>query len=77
MSKPGCPWENGYQESFYNQFKIDLGDPDRFNNLGELIYNIHRTIFIYNNSRIHSKLKMPPIEFGRQYNLSMLVERVS
>jgi putative transposase len=26
-SKPGCPWENGYQESFYSQFKIDLGDP--------------------------------------------------
>lgn len=23
MSRPGCPWENGYQESFYNQFKID------------------------------------------------------
>ena len=77
MSKPGCPWENGYQESFYNQFKIDLGDPDRFNSLGELIYNIQKTIYIYNNSRIHSKLKMPPIEFGRQYNLNILVERVS
>jgi transposase InsO family protein len=36
MSQPGCPWENGYQESFYSQFKIDLGDPERFNSLGEL-----------------------------------------
>jgi len=26
MSRPGCPWENGYQESFYCQFKLDLGD---------------------------------------------------
>ncbi len=57
MSRPGCPWENGYQESFYNQFKIDLGDPDRFSALGELVYNIYRTIHRYNNERIHSKLK--------------------
>lgn len=30
MSHAGCPWENGYQESFYAQFKVDLGDPNRF-----------------------------------------------
>jgi transposase InsO family protein len=28
-SAPGCPWENGYQESFYSQFKVDLSDPAR------------------------------------------------
>ena len=22
-SRPGCPWENGYQESFYDKFKVD------------------------------------------------------
>lgn len=69
MSQPGCPWENGYQESFYSQFKIDLGDPDRFKTLGELVYNIYRTIHRYNNTRIHSKLKMPPALYGRQYYL--------
>ena len=67
MSQAGCPWENGYQESFYSQFKIDLGDHNRFNNLGELVYNIYRTIYIYNNYRIHTKLKMPPVTYGRQY----------
>lgn len=77
MSKPGCPWENGYQESFYNQFKIDFGDPDRFDSLGELIYNIHKTMHTYNNYRIHTKLKMPPAEYGRQYIIKQLVERVS
>jgi len=39
-SAPGCPWENGYQESFYSQFKIDLGDSSRFKSLGELVYEI-------------------------------------
>jgi len=67
MSRPGCPWENGYQESFYNQFKLDLGDPNRFNTLGELVYNIYRTIHAYNHTRIHSKLKMPPVLYSRQY----------
>lgn len=63
MSRKGCPWENGYQESFYNQFKIDLGDPGRFDNLGELIAEICQIIYIYNTVRIHTKLKMAP----RQY----------
>lgn len=63
-SKPGCPWENGYQESFYDKFKIDLGDPSRFKTLGELVYEIYQTIYIYNNSRIHSALRMSPVQFA-------------
>lgn len=62
-SKPGCPWENGYQESFYSQFKVDLGDPNRFESKGELIYNIYHQVYIYNHKRIHTALKMSPIEF--------------
>jgi len=69
MSRPGCPWENGYQESFYSQFKVDIGDTNRFNSLGELVYEIYRAIHKYNNNRIHTKLKMPPVSYGRQYQL--------
>ena len=73
-SAPGCPWENGYQESFYSQFKVDLGDPSRFKTLGELVFNIYQTIWKYNNTRIHSALKMPPVQFALQtakdYNLA-------
>lgn len=63
MSNAGCPWENGYQESFYSQFKVDLGDPGRFETLGELVYEIYRLLHIYNTSRIHTALKMPPEMF--------------
>jgi putative transposase len=63
-SAPGCPWENGYQESFHSQFKVDFGDPARFKNLGELVYEIYQTIYIYNHTRIHSALKMPPEKFA-------------
>lgn len=73
-SAPGCPWENGYQESFYSQFKIDFGDPSRFTTLGELVYEIYQTIYRYNHTRIHSALKMPPVQFALQavssYNLT-------
>lgn len=63
-SRPGCPWENGYQESFYNQFKVDLGDPNRFASLGELVAVIYDTVFRYNTVRIHSALRMSPSQFA-------------
>lgn len=72
MSEKGCPWENGYQESFYDKFKIDLGDPNRFHDLGELVYEIYRTIYTYNTTRIHTALRMSPRQFAekiaREYN---------
>lgn len=71
-SKPGCPWENGYQESFYDKFKIELGDPNRFNMLGELVSAIYQTIHYYNNDRIHSTLKMPPSKFAEIYQLATM-----
>ena len=63
-SKKGCPWENGYQESFYDKFKVDLGDPNRFDTLGELVAEIYQTIHRYNTVRIHSALKMAPRQFA-------------
>lgn len=64
MSKKASPWENGYQESFYNNFKTDLGlEFDRFLSLGELVEAIHGTIHYYNTDRIHTVLKMSPEKF--------------
>lgn len=68
MSHKGCPWENGYQESFYSQFKVDLGDPNRFSTLGELAVAVYHQIHYYNNLRIHTKLKMPPVQFSQRQN---------
>lgn len=64
MSNKSSPWENGYQESFYNNFKTDLGlEFDRFRNTGELTEAIHLTINYYNKQRIHTTLKMSPEQF--------------
>ena len=75
MSRVASPWENGYQESFYSQFKVDLGDPSRFESLGELVYEIYRTVWRYNNERIHTALKMPPIQFVNQFLIAETVSK--
>jgi putative transposase len=64
MSAPGCPWENGYQESFYKGFKLDLGDPNQHETLGELVAAIYQTINYYNHRRLHSALKLTPRQFA-------------
>lgn len=64
MSAPGCPWENGYQESFYKGFKLDLGDPNKHDTLGELVASIYQTLNYYNERRLHSALKLSPRQFA-------------
>lgn len=71
-SKPGCPWENGYQESFYGKFKAEFGDPERFKTLGELVAEIYLAIHRYNTLRIHSALQMAPRQFAQLHARAML-----
>lgn len=72
MSKKASPWENAYQESFYSNFKTDLGlEIDRFESVGELVEAIHHTIVYYNNQRIHTTLKMPPAQFKQKLSEKM------
>ena len=64
MSKKASPWENGHQESFYNNFKTELGlEFERFDSVGHFIEAIHHQIIYYNQYRIHRSLKMPPTRF--------------
>jgi len=74
MSKKGSPWENGFQESFYSGFKVDLGRPDQFETLGELIEAIYLQINYYNTNRIHTGLKTSPIKFRNQYILNQTLK---
>ena len=62
-SAKASPWENGYQESFYNGFKVDLGDPGRFESIGQLTEALHLQLYIYNTYRIHLALKMSPKQY--------------
>lgn len=62
-SRKSSPWQNGFQESFYNNFKLELGDVKHFAHAGELVEAVAQQIAYYNRRRIHSALKMPPTMF--------------
>jgi putative transposase len=66
MSDKSSPWQNGQQESFFSHFKLEFGDFNRFNSVGETIAYIYDRIDYYNNVRIHTALKMPPSVYRRQ-----------
>ena len=56
MSRKSSPWENGHQESFFGHLKLESADLNRFDSDGELIEELYRMIYYYNQKRIHSKL---------------------
>jgi len=66
-SDKASPWQNGYQESFFGKFKDEIGDINRFEAIGELIEEIYNHIHYYNTKRIHTKLKMPPAVYAKQF----------
>ncbi|VVA44049.1 conserved hypothetical protein [Candidatus Roizmanbacteria bacterium] len=67
MSRKSSPWENGFQESFFSTFKLEIGYLNRFEEIGELIENIYSTIYYYNNRRMHRSIKTTPVNFRNRF----------
>lgn len=72
MSKKASPWQNGHQESFYSEFKLELGHPECYANFGELIEAIAQQIHYYNTRRIHTALKCSPKVFAEQFKAKQI-----
>lgn len=70
MSAKGSPWQNGKQESFYSQFKLELGHPEIFPSVGELVAGVAAQIYYYGHHRIHTALKCPPAVFAKRFEMS-------
>jgi putative transposase len=64
LSAKSSPWQNGRQESFYNNFKLELPNPKTFQTEADLILAIHHLIHSYNHHRIHTTIKNYPSKFG-------------
>lgn len=77
MSKKASPWENPFQESFYSQFKVELGFVSRFETVEELMEAIYQTIYYYNNQRMHTSLKMAPVAFKQNYENRLQILRIT
>jgi putative transposase len=63
LSAKSSPWQNGRQESFYNNFKLELPNPKTFQTESDLILAIHHQIHSYNHHRIHTTIKDYPSKF--------------
>lgn len=63
VSDPGSPWQNSWCESFFSRFKMESGNLNRFETLGELIEYIFSYLSYYNSLRIHTTIKMSPYQF--------------
>ena len=68
MSPKASPWRNGKQESFFGRFKVEFGDPERFETLPELMEEIYRTVAYYNSERIHSWHRATPLSAREKWN---------
>jgi transposase InsO family protein len=70
MSSKSSPWQNGFQESFYNNFKLELEFHSLPKNLNYAqIYNyIANQIDYYNNHRIHTTIENTPSRHHENYN---------
>ena len=67
MSDKASPWRNGRKESFFGRFKEENGDLNRFETLPELVEYIYKQIYYYNNKRIHTSLRMSPVQFKQKF----------
>ena len=75
VSDPGSPWQNSWSESFFSRFKMESGNLNRFESLGELVEYIFGYLSYYNNLRIHTAIKMSPYQFKLKISESGLEKR--
>jgi putative transposase len=63
--EPGCPWENGYAESFHGRFRDEVLNRELFYSVKEAKVIAENWRGEYNNHRPHSSLKyMTPAAFA-------------
>lgn len=74
MSKKASPWQNPHQESFYSEFKLELGHPECYPTFGELVEAIALQIHYYNNERIHTAFKCSPRVFAEKCKTQKIVQ---
>lgn len=63
-SKRASPWQNGFMERWFGNFKLELGNIARRKDVAELHEAIALAIFYYNTKRIHLALGMSPAAYA-------------
>ncbi len=69
-SKRASPWQNGFMERWFGNFKLELGNIAAYKDVAHLHEAIALRIFYYNTKRIHSALKMSPAAYAASLKLA-------
>jgi putative transposase len=82
MSKKASPWENGYQESFYGNFKPELEyriqtEMQNKHDEAELYELVAKQINYYNNHRLHTAIKDKPARYREKLLKDLEENRLS
>lgn len=65
---PGCPWQNGFQESFHGKVRDELLNREVFVSVAEAQARLEAHQRWYNQERPHSSLKyLPPSKFAESW----------
>lgn len=64
VSGRGKPWQNGFMERWFGNFKLEFGDYAKLRDISQLHEAIALRIFYYNTRRIHTALKMSPAAYA-------------
>jgi transposase InsO family protein len=65
-SKRASPWQNGFMERWFGNFKQELGSLTQYKDVAQLHEAVALAIFYYNTKRIHLALKMSPAAYAAQ-----------
>jgi transposase InsO family protein len=63
-SAKSSPWQNGFMERWFGNFKLELGPLNQFQDLAQLHEAIALQMHYYNTERIHSALGMSPAAYA-------------
>lgn len=63
-STKASPWQNGFMERWYGNFKLELGLLTKYHDIAKLHEAIALQIHYYNTKRIHTALKMSPAAYA-------------
>ncbi len=74
---PGCPWQNGFQESFHGKLRDELLDREAFASVAETTVHLETHRHWYNEERPHSSLNyLSPAQFARAWQQQQEAEQI-
>ena len=72
---PGCPWQNGFQESFHGKVRDELLNREVFVSVAEAKARLEGHRRWYNEERPHSSLQyLPPSKFAQSWQQRQLLQ---